>query len=67
MESSGSLELLTTRDVCEELRVSRSTLNGYRRAGRFPEPLKMPPGAKRPRLRWTRSSLTEWITGGSHE
>lgn len=63
MEST-ELDLWTIRDICRELRIGRSTLAVYRRAGRFPEPLRMPPGAKRPRLRWTRAAIAEWVTRG---
>lgn len=64
MERSGSLDLLTTEQVCQELHVSRSTLNVYRRKRSFPEPLRIPPGAERPRLRWTRTAITEWLVRG---
>lgn len=64
---SGSLGLLTTEQVCRELHVSRSTLDVYRRKRSFPEPLRIPPGAQRPGLRWTRAAIAEWLAGDSNE
>lgn len=62
-QDSSDLDLWTCQDVCNALRIGRSTLNAYRRTGRFPKPLRMPPDGKRPTLRWTRAAIADWLAG----
>ena len=63
MEHDG-LQLLTADDICERLRIGRSTLAVYRR-GDFPEPLRIgPPDSKRPALRWDLAAVSEWVRRG---
>ncbi len=52
-----STELLTLAAVCQELGVSRSTLDDWRRTGRGPVFKKLPNGS----LRITREALDAWL------
>lgn len=54
--SDAPLLLLTFRQVCETLSVSRGTVYNLRRRGEFPEPIHV--GAQ---LRWRRSTVEAWL------
>jgi predicted DNA-binding transcriptional regulator AlpA len=51
-------ELLTVKEVIEELRVARSTWYQWRQVGKAPTVVKLPNGE----LRVRRSVLNEWLT-----
>jgi predicted DNA-binding transcriptional regulator AlpA len=58
-------ELLTTAEVASALQVTRTAIWSWRRQGHFPEPVDIsPPSSKRKTLRWRRSDLLEFISGG---
>ena len=48
---------LTMSEVMEELGVSRSTVDGWRRDGRCPKFVKLPSGS----LRMRRADLNVWV------
>ena len=48
---------LTLREVCEELKISRSTFYDWRAKGRAPRCIKLPNGE----LRVRRNELDRWI------
>jgi predicted DNA-binding transcriptional regulator AlpA len=50
---------LTLTEVCEELEIARSSLDAWRRDGRFPKFRKLPNGG----LRLRRSELEDWTEG----
>ena len=52
-------EWLTLQEVCEELKVKRSTIDKWRRLGIAPQCLRLPSGA----IRINREELNEWLTG----
>lgn len=52
-------ELLTVREVLEELRVPRSTWYQWRQTGKAPRVVKLPNGE----LRIRRSVLNAWLAG----
>ena len=54
----GSEEKLTVDELCEELRISRSTFYDWRQKGRAPRCVKLPNGS----LRVRRSDLENWLT-----
>ncbi|MFC9395008.1 helix-turn-helix transcriptional regulator [Streptomyces sp. NPDC057027] len=49
---------LTVDELCEELRISRSTFYDWRQKGRAPRCVKLPNGS----LRVRRSDLENWLT-----
>ena len=49
--------LLRTKDVLAILRVSKPTLWAWRRAGRFPEPLRLGPNT----VAWREADVRRWI------
>ena len=55
--------LLTNREVCQRLAVSRTQLHHMTRRGEFPEPVRLGRA-----IRWRESCVDEWIadlaTGG---
>ncbi|MFE7806627.1 helix-turn-helix transcriptional regulator [Streptomyces sp. NPDC057430] len=53
-----SEEKLTVDELCEELRISRSTFYDWRQKGRAPQCVKLPNGS----LRVRRSDLENWLT-----
>ena len=50
-------ELLTEKEVCQMLRISRSTLRRVIRRGEFSKPLKPSPGTSR----WPRRIVEDYI------
>ena len=50
-------ELLTEKEVCQMLRISRSTLRRVIRRGEFSKPLKPSPGTSR----WPRKIVEDYI------
>ncbi|MFE4662181.1 helix-turn-helix transcriptional regulator [Streptomyces hydrogenans] len=50
-------EKLTVDELCEELRISRSTFYDWRQKGRAPQCVKLPNGS----LRVRRSDLENWL------
>ncbi|MFC5909508.1 helix-turn-helix transcriptional regulator [Streptacidiphilus monticola] len=57
-KSSGApLDKLTLAEVCEELRISRSTFYDWRAKGRAPRCIKLPNGD----LRIRRIDLDNWL------
>ncbi len=53
-----SEEKLTVDELCEELRISRSTFYDWRQKGRAPRCVKLPNGS----LRVRRSDLENWLS-----
>lgn len=49
--------LLTMAEVTEILGISHMTLYRWRKAGRFPEPVRVGPNS----VRWPASVVEEWI------
>ena len=49
--------LMTSRQVCETLGVSRTTVYNLRRRGEFPEPIR----GLGAHLRWRRSTVEAWL------
>jgi prophage regulatory protein len=50
-------DLLRMKDVLALLRVSEPTLWHWRRAGRFPQPLRIGPNS----VRWRRETVEAWL------
>ena len=51
------MEWLTVAELCEELKISRHTLDKWRRDGRAPMAKKLPNG----QLRFRRADVEAWI------
>lgn len=49
--------LLSWRDLRAKIPLSRATIWALRRAGRFPEPVRISPG----RVAWRESDVTSWM------
>ncbi len=58
MPRSGQHEKLTIPEVCDELRISRSTFYYWRQLGTAPKCIKLPNG----QIRVRRADLDAWIT-----
>ena len=50
-------ELLTVKDVCKLLRLSRTRLYAHIAAGRLPKPLYLAPRTPR----WRRAAIERWL------
>lgn len=50
--------MLRVREICALLKVSRVTLWAWRRAGRFPEPVKLGPHV----VAWPEHVIQEWLS-----
>ena len=58
VKPTAASDRLSTREACEHLTVSRTTLYGYlKRDPGFPRPFKLSERA----LRWSRAELDAWI------
>jgi len=55
--STDAVEKLTVHQICQELRVSRSTFYFWRQTGKAPRCIKLPNGQVRVR----RADLDAWI------
>lgn len=55
--NDGPGAMLTLEEVCAELRINRSTFNGWRAKKCAPPCLKLPNG----KLRFRRSELDRWL------
>lgn len=56
--------LLSPRDVCDALRISRSTLYRHVKAGRFPPPsIRLEAGRQAQALRWRKSVVEAHLSG----
>ncbi|MEV5241928.1 helix-turn-helix domain-containing protein [Streptomyces cinnamoneus] len=53
-----SREQLTVDEVCDELRIARSTFYDWRQKGRAPRSIRLPNGS----LRIRRNDLDNWLT-----
>lgn len=53
-------QLLTLKQVCERLGVSRWTLEDLRNSGIFPSPVYLPPKTRKS-IRWIESEVNEFI------
>ena len=53
----GARDRLTVAEVCEELKVPRSTFNDWRAKGRAPRCVRLPNG----QLRIARAELERWL------
>ena len=61
METQSNTRLLTQKDVEEIVRLSKTSLYRYMRAGQFPEPLRIGPKA----VRWRADEVQDWIESRS--
>lgn len=57
------LELLTTTEVTELLKIKRGSMNLWIAKGLFPKPIKM--GERL--IRWKKSDISEWIAKKKEE
>jgi len=55
---TSSIKLLTLQAVCAALSVSRCTIKRWRKAGTFPEPIRLQRGAP---LRWRLRDIESFI------
>jgi excisionase family DNA binding protein len=55
---SNDTDILTTKELCERLKISRQGLQQWRDKGLMPQPLK-PPGGRTIRWRW--SDIEAWL------
>ena len=51
------MKLLTVREVCALLRISRTSLYDWLAAGRFPKPIHLQPNVPR----WREDDVRAWI------
>lgn len=61
MPNESPTLLLDTRDLSNELRLSRRTVQRMLAAGTLPEPVRLP-GHRA--LRWRRADIEAWIAAG---
>lgn len=52
------MELVSIKEMCQLLGVSRTTLWAYEKSGKVPEPVRI--GG---RVKWRRADIEEWIKG----
>ena len=50
-------EQYAAKDICQILKISRSTINQWIEEKDFPEPIRIPPHCNR----WNASEVNEWI------
>ncbi len=57
---SDPLQLLTLKQVCELIQVTRATIHEWYTTGKFPKPVLLDPNNHRT-CRWLESEVSAWI------
>jgi prophage regulatory protein len=61
MQEATKVLLRTEKEVCQMLGISPSTLDNWRKAGTFPQPLKL----SEKTIRWSEAIVLDWIASRS--
>jgi prophage regulatory protein len=61
MQEATKVLLRTEKEVCQMLGISPSTLDNWRKAGTFPQPLKL----SEKTIRWSEADVLDWIASRS--
>lgn len=54
------VDLVTSAELCETLKIHRATLHRLIHLGKIPTPIKVTPSL----IRWRRDEITAWIAAG---